>query len=86
MQKSYIINWSDRIYTIKRVFATSPVTYTVEDDKGVEHKGKFYEQDLQKTKVDEFRIQKVLKKTKNSELVRWMDYDSSYDSWIPIKK
>lgn len=85
-EKSYIINWSDRIYTIKRVFATSPVTYTVEDDKGVEHKGKFYEQDLQKTKVDEFRIQKVLKKTKNSELVRWMDYDSSYDSWIPIKK
>ena len=85
-EKSYIINWSDKIYTIKRVFATRPITYKVEDDKGVEHKGKFYEQDLQKTKVDEFRIQKVLKKTKNSALVRWMDYDSSYDSWIPLKK
>ena len=85
-EKSYIINWSDKIYTIKRVFATRPVTYKVEDDKGVEHKGKFYEQDLQKTKVDEFRIQKVLKKTKNSALVRWVDYDSSYDSWIPLKK
>ena len=85
-EKSYIINWSDKIYTIKRVFATRPVTYKVEDDKGVEHKGKFYEQDLQKTKVDEFRIQKVLKKKKNSALVRWVDYDSSYDSWIPLKK
>ena len=85
-EKSYIINWSDKIYTIKRVFATRPITYKVEDDKGVEHKGKFYEQDLQKTKVDEFRIQKVLKKTKNSALVRWVDYDSSYDSWIPLKK
>ena len=85
-EKSYVINWSDRIYTIKRVFATRPITYKVEDDKGVEHKGKFYEQDLQKTKVDEFRIQKVLKKTKNSALVRWVDYDSSYDSWIPLKK
>ena len=84
-EKSYIINWSDKIYTIKRVFATRPVTYKVEDDKGVEHKGKFYEQDLQKTKVDEFRIQKVLKKKKNSALVRWVDYDSSYDSWIPLK-
>ena len=82
-EKSYVINWSDRIYTIKRVFATRPITYKVEDDKGVEHKGKFYEQDLQKTKVDEFRIQKVLKKKKNSALVRWVDYDSSYDSWIP---
>ena len=85
-EKSYIINWSDKIYTIKRVFATRPITYKVEDDKGVEHKGKFYEQDLQKTKVDEFRIQKVLKKKKNSALVRWVDYDSSYDSWIPLKK
>ena len=85
-EKSYVINWSDRIYTIKRVFATRPITYKVEDDKGVEHKGKFYEQDLQKTKVDEFRIQKVLKKKKNSALVRWVDYDSSYDSWIPLKK
>ena len=84
-EKSYVINWSDRIYTIKRVFATRPITYKVEDDKGVEHKGKFYEQDLQKTKVDEFRIQKVLKKKKNSALVRWVDYDSSYDSWIPLK-
>ena len=84
-EKSYVINWSDRIYTIKRVFATRPVTYKVEDDKGVEHKGKFYEQDLQKTKVDEFRIQKVLKKNKHSALVRWMDYDSSYDSWVPLK-
>ena len=85
-EKSYVINWSDKIYTIKRVFATRPITYKVEDDKGVEHKGKFYEQDLQKTKVDEFRIQKVLKKKKNSALVRWVDYDSSYDSWIPLKK
>ena len=84
-EKSYVINWSDRIYTIKRVFATRPVTYKVVGDKGVEHKGKFYEQDLQKTKVDEFRIQKVLKKNKHSALVRWMDYDSSYDSWVPLK-
>ena len=85
-EKSYVINWSDRIYIIKRVLATRPVTYIVENDKGEEHKGKFYEQDLQKTKVDEFRIQKVLKKTKDSALVRWMDYDSSYDSWVPLKE
>ena len=85
-EKSYVINWSDKIYTIKRVLATRPVTYIVENDKGEEHKGKFYEQDLQKTKVKEFRIQKVLKKTKDSALVRWMDYDSSYDSWVPLKE
>ena len=88
-EKSYIINWSDRIYTIKRVLATRPVTYTVENDKGEEHKGTFYEQELQKTKTDVFRIQKILKyKTEEGKkyaFVKWMDYDSSYNSWVPIE-
>ena len=57
----------------------------MENDIGEAHEGKFYEQDLQKTKVDEFRIQKILKMNKESALVRWMDYDSSYDSCVPLK-
>ena len=69
--------------------ATRPITYTVEDDRGEIHKGKFYEQELQKVTADSFRIQKILKyKTENGKrfaLVRWMDYDSSYNSWIPVK-
>ena len=88
-EKSYIINWSDKIYTVKQVLATRPVTYIVEDDKGEVHKGKFYEQELQRTTVDSFRVQKILKyKTENGKkyaLIRWMSYDQSYDSWIPIE-
>ena len=88
-EKAYIINWSDRVYRIKQVLATRPVTYIVENDRGEQHKGTFYEQELQKVKAEEFRIQKILKyKTKNWQklaLVRWMDYDSSYNSWVPVE-
>lgn len=88
-EKSYIINWSDRVYTIKQVLVTRPITYIVENDKGEQHKGKFYEQELQQVKVDTFRIQKILKyKTEKGEkyaFVRWMDYDSSYNSWVPVE-
>ena len=88
-EKAYIINWSDKIYSIKQVLATRPTTYVVEDDKGVEHKGKFYEQELQRTTADTYRVQKVLRykteKGKRYALVKWMDYDSSYNSWIPIE-
>ena len=86
-EKSYIINWSDKIYTIKIIKNTLPITYIVQDDKKKIHKGSFYEQDLQRTKVDEFRIEKIIDwKTENGKkygLVKWMDYDNSYNSWEP---
>ena len=87
-EKSYIINWSDKVYIISQVLTTRPATYIVEDDKGNRHKGTFYAEELQKVKADTFRVQKVLKyKTVNGKkfaLVRWMEHDSSYDSWEPV--
>ena len=86
-EKAYIINWSDKIYTIKEVKNTLPITYIVKDDRGKVHKGSFYEQDLQKNKVDKFRIEKVvdwkIENGKKYGLVKWMDYDDSYNSWEP---
>ena len=87
-EKSYIISWSDKVYTIKQILATRPITYTVEDDRGSQHKGTFYEQELQSVKTDLFRVQKILKyKTEGGVrygYVKWIDYDSSYNSWIPV--
>ena len=41
--------------------------------------------DLQKTNVEKFRVEKVLDwKTENGKkygLVKWIDYDESYNSW-----
>ena len=89
-EKSYIINWSDKIYTIKQVLATRPITYIVKNEKGEVHKGKFYEQELQKNKTDKHRIQKILKykteKGKELALVRWMEHGPSEDSWVPVEE
>ena len=89
-EKAYIINYTDKVYTIKEVKRTLPYTYIVEDDKGKVHRGSFYEQDLQKVNVDRFRIEKIIDwKTINGKrfgLVKWMDYDDSYNSWEPAEE
>ena len=85
-EKSYIINWSDRIYKIKRVLKTRPIVYIVADHKGKIHKGKFNEQELQKQKTKEWRVEKVLDTKivngKTYEYVKWIDYPDSYNSLI----
>ena len=45
----------------------------------------FYEKELQKTNQEEFRIEKVIKKTGNKLYVKWKGYDSSFNSWIAKK-
>jgi len=85
-EKGFTINWSDKIYTIIKVLETLPPTYKIKDDRE-EIKGSFYEQELQKTSEDTFRIEKVLRwKKQNGERqarVKWVGYDSSYNSWVP---
>ncbi len=80
-EKAYIINWSDRVYTIKKVKNTLPYTYVVEDERKTEHKGTFYEQDLQHIKDTRYRVEKVLKwkteKGGRKGLVKWIGYDDS---------
>ena len=87
-EKSCVINWSDRLYFIKQALATRPLTYIVEDDQGNQHKGTFYEQELQANHDQCFRIEKILRykteKGKRYALVKWIGYDSSYNSWEPV--
>lgn len=85
-EKGFTINWSDKIYTITQVLKTLPPTYKIRDDRE-EIKGSFYQQELQKTSEDTFRIEKILrwKKEGGERLarVKWVGYDSSYNSWVP---
>ena len=89
-EKAYIINWSDRVYKIKEVKKTIPFTYTVEDERGRQHRGTFYEQELQINKDERFRIEKILKyktvKGKRYGLVKWIGYDDSFNSWEPAEE
>ena len=89
-EKAYIINWSDRVYTISKVLNTIPHTYTVQDERGRQHKGTFYEQELQANKDQRFRIQEILKykteKGKRYGLVKWIGYDDSENTWEPVEE
>jgi len=85
--KGYKFNWSEELFKIKKVLATNPVTYHVEDMSGEELKGCFYTEELMKTKIPNYaRIEKVLrKKVQNGKTyirVKWKDYDNKYNSWI----
>ena len=62
-------------------------TYKIKDDKE-EIEGSFYQQELQKTNQNTFRIEKVLRRTRKTDgtrlaRVKWVGYDSTYNSWIP---
>ena len=64
---------------------TIPATFNITDYNGEEIQGSFYEQELQKTSQDVFRIEKVLKRKGDKSLVKWMGYHKSFNSWIDSK-
>ena len=59
--KGYTPNWSKEVFLIKEIKNTVPLTYVINDLKGEEIIGTFYEKELQKTNQQEFRIEKVIK-------------------------
>ena len=62
-----------------------PVTYKITDYNEEEIQGSFYEQELQKSSQDVFRIEKVLKRNGDEYLVKWMGYSDLFNSWIDSK-
>ena len=60
--KGYIPNWSEEFFVIKKVKNTVPWQYIIKDHNWEEIVGTFYENELQKTNQEEFRIEKVIKR------------------------
>ena len=83
--KGYIPNWSEEIFINKKIKNTVPWIYVINDLNGEEIIGTFYENELQKTKQNEFRIEKVIKKKGDKFYVKWKGYDNSLNSWIDKK-
>ena len=78
-------NWSEEIFVIMKIKNTVLWTYVINDLNGEEIIGTFYENELQKTKQNEFRIEKVIKKKGDKLYVKWKGYDNSFNSWIDKK-
>ena len=83
--KGYMPNWPEEIFVIKKIKNTVPWTYIINDLNGEEIIGTFYENELQKTKQNEFRIEKVIKRKGDKLYVKWKGYDKSFNSWIDKK-
>ncbi len=47
-----------------------------------EIQGTFYEQELQKTNQEMFRIERVIRKKGKKALVKWFGYPESFNSWV----
>ena len=87
-EKGFTPNWTEELFTVDTVKSTQPITYTLVDTKGEKIHGTFYEQELQKTKQEIYRIEKVIKKRKRNGIqevfVKWKGYNNSFNSWIPL--
>lgn len=81
--KGYLPNWSNEVFEVYRVQPTTPQTYLLKDGSGEIIKGGFYEYELLKTKSrDVYLVEKILKRSGNKCLVRWLGFDKSHDSWV----
>jgi hypothetical protein len=90
-EKGYLIKWSIEVYKIKEVHNTQPPTYTIEDQQKEEIKGKFYEEELQKTDLQDFAlIEKIIRNKKVGNrieyFVKYVGYDDKFNEWISEDK
>ena len=83
--KGYTPNWNEEVFVIVGIQHTNPTTYIIKDYNNEITEGSFYENELQKTDQDFYRIDKVIKKDykKKLELVSWKGYHKEFNSWIP---
>ena len=83
-EKEFTPNWTEEVFTISSVKATNPPTYTIKDQLGEPIQGAFYEQELQLSVQEIFRIVRVLRKKKKQVYVKWKGYSNAFNSWIPV--
>ena len=62
------------VFKMSIIQLTIRVTYKITDYNGEETRSSFYEQELQKTKQDIFRIDKIIRQQGNTNLVKWLGY------------
>ena len=88
LEKSYLPNFTEEMFTIYQRFARQVPVYKLKDDAGEILDGTFYEAELQKVikEDDVYRVEKVLRKRKRKGVVeyfvKWKGYSSKFNSWV----
>lgn len=82
-EKGYLPSWTTEIFTVKKIQHTNPETYLLVDWEGQEIKGGVYAEELQLVKhPDVYLVEKILRKKNNKVYVKWLGFDSRFNSWI----
>jgi len=84
-EKGFTPNWTEAVFTVSKIQITNPVTYKITDLNDEKIQGTFYEQELQKTSQEVYRIEKIVKKDKTRSLVKWKGYPKGFNSWVDNK-
>ena len=87
-EKGATANWSEEVYEVSEILPTRPTTYKLRDLAGEDIQGAFYNEQLQKTDLTIYRIDKILRKRRrpggvNEVFVRWSGYPDKFNQWIP---
>ena len=83
-EKGFTPSWTEEVFTIKKMKATKPPTYTIEDTRGEPVQETFYEHELQASVQEIYRIERVLKRGKGQVFIKCKGYNSVFNSWMPL--
>ena len=85
-EKGYTSNWREQIYVIDDIKTSNDhYYYCLKDLNGNKIDGLFYEQELLKTNMKEndlYIIEKIIKKVGDKHLVKWREYDDSFNFYV----
>jgi hypothetical protein len=89
-KKGYLPNWTTELFIVAEVVRGDIPVYHIRDYSGELLRGSFYEQELQKVQDDGvYKIEKILdtrgEGKSTSQLVKWLGYPDSFNSWV-LKK
>ena len=81
--KGYTPRWTEEVFFSFR--SSLHRSHNVQVKKILTVKGSFYEQELQKTTQEMFRIEKVIRRKEHKSLVKWLGYKDEFNSWVDNK-
>lgn len=81
--KGYLPSWTTEVFTVRKVQYTDPITYLLVDWEGNDIDGSVYAEEMQLVKYPNvYLVEKIIRKKNNKVYVKWLGFDSRYNSWI----
>ena len=84
-EKGYTPRWTEEVSDVTQVQYTHPPTFKIKDLNGEDIQGTLYEEELQKTTQEIYRIEKIIRRKGNKSYVKWLGYSSKFNSWVDNK-